>query len=75
MFCSISLRGTRRSDTTADSVSNFNLTVLPGLGTSSFFGTATTIAVGNSTAEFRAYVQREIDRWGEVIKATGIKIK
>ena len=33
------------------------------------------IAVGNSSAEFRAYVQREIDRWGEVIKATGIKIK
>jgi tripartite-type tricarboxylate transporter receptor subunit TctC len=33
------------------------------------------IAVGNSSAEFRGYVQREIDRWGEVIKATGIKIK
>src|SRR4051812_17117502 len=33
------------------------------------------IAVGNSSAEFRAYVQREIDRWGELIKATGIKIK
>ena len=33
------------------------------------------IAVGNPSAEFRAYVQREIDRWGEVIKATGIKIK
>lgn len=33
------------------------------------------VAVGNSSADFRAYVQREIDRWGEVIKATGIKIK
>ncbi len=33
------------------------------------------IAVGNSSADFRAYVQREIDRWGELIKATGIKIK
>jgi len=33
------------------------------------------IAVGNTSAEFRAYVQREIDRWGELIKATGIKIK
>jgi len=33
------------------------------------------IAVGNSSAEFRAYVQREIDRWGELTKATGIKIK
>ena len=33
------------------------------------------IAVGNSSAEFCAYVQREIDRWGELIKATGIKIK
>ncbi len=33
------------------------------------------IAVGNPSAEFRAYVQREIDRWGELTKATGIKIK
>jgi len=33
------------------------------------------VAVGNSSADFRAYVQREIDRWGAVIKATGIKIK
>lgn len=33
------------------------------------------IAVGNTSPEFRAYVQREIDRWGELIKATGIKIK
>jgi len=33
------------------------------------------IAVGNSSADFRAYVQREIDRWGELIKATGIKVK
>lgn len=33
------------------------------------------IAVGNSSAEFNAYVRHEIERWGEVIKATGIKIK
>jgi tripartite-type tricarboxylate transporter receptor subunit TctC len=33
------------------------------------------IAVGNPSAEFRAYVQRETDRWGKLIKATGIKIK
>ena len=33
------------------------------------------IAVGNSSAEFAAYVKREIERWGRVITATGIKIK
>ena len=33
------------------------------------------IAVGNPSAEFSAYVEREIERWGKVIKATGIKIK
>jgi tripartite-type tricarboxylate transporter receptor subunit TctC len=33
------------------------------------------IAVGNPSAEFSAYVQHEIERWGKVIKATGIKIK
>jgi tripartite-type tricarboxylate transporter receptor subunit TctC len=33
------------------------------------------IAVGNPSAEFAAYVEREIERWGKVIKATGIKIK
>jgi len=30
--------------------------------------------VGNSSAEFAAYVKREFERWGKVIKATGIKI-
>jgi hypothetical protein len=38
------------TNTTADSTSNYNITILPGLGNSSFFGTAKTIAVGNSTA-------------------------
>ena len=33
------------------------------------------IAVGNSSAEFSAYVKSEIDRWGKLIAATGIKIK
>ena len=33
------------------------------------------IAVGNSSAEFTAYVKSEIDRWGKVIAAAGIKIK
>ena len=33
------------------------------------------IAVGNSAEEFHAYVKSEIDRWGKVIAATGIKIK
>jgi tripartite-type tricarboxylate transporter receptor subunit TctC len=33
------------------------------------------IAVGNSAEEFAAYVRGEIDRWGKVIAATGIKIK
>ena len=33
------------------------------------------IAVGNSSAEFQAYVKGEIERWGRVIAATGIKIK
>ena len=33
------------------------------------------IAVGNSAEEFQAYVKNEIDRWGKVIAATGIKIK
>ena len=32
-------------------------------------------AVGSSSAEFTEYVKREIDRWGKVIAATGIKIK
>jgi len=33
------------------------------------------IAVGNSSAEFTAYVKTEIDRWGQVINASGIKVK
>ena len=33
------------------------------------------VAVGNPSAEFVAYVEREIERWGKLIKATGIKIK
>jgi len=33
------------------------------------------IAVGNSAAEFQAYVKGEIERWGKVIAATGIRIK
>jgi len=33
------------------------------------------IAVGNSSAEFQAYVKSEIERWGQVIAATGIRIK
>jgi tripartite-type tricarboxylate transporter receptor subunit TctC len=33
------------------------------------------IAVGNSSDEFQAYVKSEIDRWGKVIAATGIRIK
>lgn len=33
------------------------------------------IAVGNSSDEFQAYVKGEIDRWGKVIAATGIRIK
>lgn len=33
------------------------------------------IAVGNPSAEFQAYVKSEIERWGTVIAATGIKIK
>jgi tripartite-type tricarboxylate transporter receptor subunit TctC len=33
------------------------------------------VAVGNSSEEFGAYVRIEIDRWGKVISAAGIKIK
>jgi tripartite-type tricarboxylate transporter receptor subunit TctC len=33
------------------------------------------IAVGNPSEEFQAYVKSEIERWGKVIAATGIKIK
>jgi tripartite-type tricarboxylate transporter receptor subunit TctC len=33
------------------------------------------VAVGNPSAEFRAYVEREIERWGKVVKTTGIKIR
>jgi tripartite-type tricarboxylate transporter receptor subunit TctC len=33
------------------------------------------VAIGNSSAEFAAYVQHEIARWGKVIAATGLKIK
>lgn len=33
------------------------------------------IAVGNSSAEFSAYVRNEIERWGKVIKEAGIKVK
>ena len=33
------------------------------------------LAVGNSSAEFSSYVKSEIERWGVVIAATGIKIK
>jgi tripartite-type tricarboxylate transporter receptor subunit TctC len=33
------------------------------------------IAVGNPSAEFASYVRSEIERWGKVIAATGIKIK
>jgi tripartite-type tricarboxylate transporter receptor subunit TctC len=33
------------------------------------------IAVGNSSAEFSAYVKSEIDRWGKVIAAAGIKLQ
>jgi tripartite-type tricarboxylate transporter receptor subunit TctC len=33
------------------------------------------VAVGNSSEEFAAYVRSEIDRWGKVISAAGIKIK
>jgi tripartite-type tricarboxylate transporter receptor subunit TctC len=33
------------------------------------------IAVGNTSAEFSAYVKHEIERWGKVAAATGIKIK
>lgn len=33
------------------------------------------LAVGNASGEFSAYVKSEIERWGKVIAATGIKIK
>jgi tripartite-type tricarboxylate transporter receptor subunit TctC len=33
------------------------------------------LAVGNSSAELSSYVMSEIERWGVVIAATGIKIK
>jgi tripartite-type tricarboxylate transporter receptor subunit TctC len=33
------------------------------------------VAVGNSSVEFQAYVRSEIERWGKVVAATGIKIK
>ena len=33
------------------------------------------VAVGNSSAEFQAYVKSEIERWGQLIATTGIKIK
>jgi tripartite-type tricarboxylate transporter receptor subunit TctC len=33
------------------------------------------IAVGSSSAEFSAYVKSEIDRWGKVIAAAGIKLQ
>jgi tripartite-type tricarboxylate transporter receptor subunit TctC len=33
------------------------------------------LAVGNSTAEFTAYVEREIDKWAKVVKAANLKSK
>ena len=33
------------------------------------------LAVGNTSEEFQAYVKNEIERWGKVIAATGIRIK
>jgi tripartite-type tricarboxylate transporter receptor subunit TctC len=33
------------------------------------------IAVGNPSEEFASYVKSEIERWGKVVAATGIKIK
>ena len=33
------------------------------------------IAVGSSSAEFSAYVKSELERWGKVIAAAGIKLK
>ena len=33
------------------------------------------VAVGNTSAEFSAYVKSELERWGKVIAASGIKIK
>lgn len=33
------------------------------------------LTVGNSTAEFTAYVKGEIERWGGVVKEAGIKLK
>lgn len=33
------------------------------------------LAVGNASAEFSSYVRSEIERWGRVIAATGLKIK
>jgi tripartite-type tricarboxylate transporter receptor subunit TctC len=33
------------------------------------------VAVGNTSAEFSAYVKSELERWGKVITASGIKIK
>jgi len=33
------------------------------------------IAVGNPSPEFASYVKNEIERWGKVIAATGIRIK
>lgn len=33
------------------------------------------ITVGSTTADFTAYVKGEIDRWGGVVKAAGIKLK
>jgi tripartite-type tricarboxylate transporter receptor subunit TctC len=37
--------------------------------------TQSVVPVGNSSAEFQAYVKSEIDRWGKVIKEAGIKLK
>jgi tripartite-type tricarboxylate transporter receptor subunit TctC len=31
------------------------------------------ILIGNSPEEFAAYIQSEIDKWGKVAKAAGIK--
>jgi tripartite-type tricarboxylate transporter receptor subunit TctC len=32
------------------------------------------VAVGNPSSEFKAYVESEIERWGKVIAATGLRI-
>jgi tripartite-type tricarboxylate transporter receptor subunit TctC len=39
------------------------------------FGDDGTIAVGSSPAEFAEFIRKEQERWGEVVRKSGVKVE